>query len=97
MGNVFAVLSDISPFVTIGWPVFAAWTYWQFKWYQRSRLPVPAPATRTRRRSNRRSDVRVPVATQDSNRSTFTTLGLDGATRYGVPMSSSYPEPPVAS
>jgi len=97
MGNVFAVLSDISPFVMIGWPVFAAWTYWQVKWYRRSRLPVPAPATPTRRRSNRRSDVRVPVATQDSNRSTFTTLGLDGATRYGVPMSSSYPEPPVVS
>ena len=97
MGNVFAVFSDISPFVTIGWPVFAAWAYWQVKWYQRSRMPVPARATPTRRRSSRRAADRVPVATQGGNRSTFTTLGLDGATSYGVPMSSNYSDPPIAS
>jgi len=97
MGNVFAVFSDISPFVTIGWPVFAAWAYWQVKWYRRSRVPA---TTTPRRRRSTRSGARVAAAPQDSSRSVFTTLGLsqsDGNTSYGVPMSSSQSGPTIIS
>ena len=100
MGNVFALFGDISLFVLIGWPVFAAWTVLQVKWYQRRRVPAAAPVKSTRRRSSRRSAVRAPGATQASNSSMFTTLGLmepDGASRYGVPMSSSHSGPTVIS
>ena len=103
MGDVLAVLADISPAIKLGWLVFAAWSAAQIVWYQRARM-APAPVKPARRRRSG-SSARRPVShtgPQDASDSTelLTSLGLlqsPGSSQYGVPMSSSHSGPTVIS
>lgn len=104
MGDVLALFADISPAVTLGWLVFVAWSAAQFVWYQRARMaPAPVKPTRKRRHSSsvRRSAARqAPPQPAAEGTELLTSLGLlqsPGASRYGVPMSSSHSGPTVIS
>lgn len=104
MLDVFALLSDISPAIKIGWVVFAAWSAAQVMWFQRSRLAA-ATVKPTRKRKNqsspRRSVARAPrqQPSADDNTELLTSLGFQtpGTTQYGVPMSSGQVGPNILS
>jgi hypothetical protein len=103
MGDVLAVLADITPLV-FGWLVFAAWTTVQIKWYRRSSARAPESGQGGRKRKNGRrsaAPVATQVATPEHGRpemfSSFGASSSEGATRYGVPMSHGQTGPTVIS
>ena len=104
MLDVFALLSDISPAIKIGWLVFAAWSAAQVMWYQRARLAV-APVKPARKRKNQ-SATRRPAArpraqqpTGDNSTELLASLGFQApdTSHYGVPMSSGQIGPNILS
>ena len=103
MFDVFALLSDISPAIKIGWVVFAVWSAAQVMWYQRARLAA-APVKPARKRKSSSSTRRPVARTSHSQPASndaelLASLGFQssGTSQYGVPMSSGQVGPNILS